>query len=246
MNDYKKVARFYLPIVKKQLLYYPLASVVISLIIVWLLSLSNQPTLFTIAFAGIVSYMWYFAPLVLSRVKSPEIMTMLPASGNAKALVPIVYFMIGIPLMLYIPMVTTLWIADLFRPDWFVAPIKLIGTQYQSPFDMLISGMSNTFIVSICLYTVICSRRKVALNGFLSIILSLFAIGFISGTIGFLMALNEVTAIKTSTQPVDPDQMLAMLQSPIHSFIILFGLISLAATIVMLFMTGHKIKNRQL
>lgn len=98
------VARYYWPMIKWEVILFPVASVLVGLL-VWLFIFGKAGTLASMA-SGILSYGVIFAPLVLmyERKRSYQMSLSLPAANSEKAMFLLLYFCVAVPVLLYLPM----------------------------------------------------------------------------------------------------------------------------------------------
>ncbi len=84
MRQFLQVARFYMPRLKKQIIFYPVIAIVLYLLIFF--TARSMSFVLVVAMSGFISNMLlYFGPVILASRGGLEIETSLPVKGSIKA-----------------------------------------------------------------------------------------------------------------------------------------------------------------
>lgn len=256
MNDYKLLAGFYGPIFRKQLIWYPVCSVVATALFLLMLFIAGEDStaedVTTYAFPiSALTYMWIFAPIVLNRIKSPEVTVLMPVAPRSQAIFLIVYFMLAIPALLFIPTGIICTIAEFTMPSVSEGLKIYSEIEHMSTLPLLVCSIgSNFMMVAIALFTMVRARQNALLKAFLAIIGAIIVIGLISGFFGFYFAISNMDEFARSmpdkSQAVSASQFLAIFTGPKRYVFTTIGSLVTVGTILFVTMAYRQILKRQI
>lgn len=189
----KSVLRFYMPILKLQLIIYPAIAIVMFALGVYANYIGGPVAvmLSMSIMSSILGFMIYFAPCVLTRRNTRITELMLPASSVEKAGVLIVYFLI------FLPAITTglFQLLNYIGTEFFSLPCMLDLTSEmagskaalpdflkQHTFIAYLASMSQTAAyITTCLWCVLAYRNNRTLMSIVWCVVVMITIGLISG-----------------------------------------------------------------
>lgn len=251
-NRLALVARFYFPRLKKQIIAYPIISLLLgSGTIVSILSGSEILLMLALIIdVFLISVMIEYGPLAFAFRSCPEIETGLPATAGQQSLFIIAYTFIGIPLMILLPitlveigLIDTGLVSNNITDELKEIERVLSG---KLGFLTIACGLLQYLVpMAVCLYAVMRHTRKRLLHGIIWTLVAnvMFAIfGFIVGAIsafksGFEDGWNGVEA--------NPDNVVPGLTANILSMMDCLGVILIICLIFAIYMTCRTIKQRQ-
>lgn len=180
------VADFYYPIIKKQLWFYPLVSVLAGFITFFLSYFGSYFGLGMNSFiAGLISmammFMYYWSPCILSN-DGREIEVALPALWTEKAVFMLGYFLIFIPVILFVPMIIVkLVLTVVFLPETPLIELDSIGRCIViAGFNLGVNSVEGLVGLTTALCVMLCSRKRSFLRAAVLSIVANIAVGFVS------------------------------------------------------------------
>lgn len=195
----RAVARFYLPRLKKQLIWYPVISSLLGLVTT-MCYLTKSPSLFLLSIIGdafILSILMEYGPLAFAIHSSPEMETALPATGKEKATFILGYTFIILPLLLIVPLglIDVLFYRQFNELLLSIPEIGSIVTESISIKTIVFSLLQYIVPMSVCLYAVMHYTRKRVVYGIVWTIITnvvLAITGFFFGAItAFIEGYND-------------------------------------------------------
>lgn len=238
--------RMYSPLIKYQLILWPLLALAI-----FLLSLGSGFLSFGIIFIGllgfIASFMVYFGPMVFAFGPDLSIETVLPVKWSEKAVFVVIYSLIVLPLCVKIPMSGGILIAKLISPE-------LVHTN--SYMEMQSLAFSNTgywglaqelLPAAVCLLSVIMYSRKRVLMSAVWTFVSLIGLGMVGFIVGLLsvfrMGYNDGM---DGLQQKTPDEIASTLIHNMTPYLIVLAVIVVAFLVTAVYLICRRFKNRQI
>lgn len=253
------IARYYYPSIRRQLIIYPAISVAVGIATFFMYN-SPLSTIFAGILSMVLSFMFYFGPIVFTRRSDRAIETMLPATTGEKATFLLLYSFIVIPLLVYLPQ--------------FLVQRILIWTMPSNDFFMTINDLTSKFIgktfglsvaqslvpLATCLYVVMRVKSNRAILGMVWAVASLIVTGICSAIYGVYFALhseafrtaafesgyNDATAgLPPKTAQELGGEIASSMVDYMMPFMITMGILSLIYVIVMAYLTARTIKKGQ-
>jgi hypothetical protein len=176
---FKLLARYYSPALRLQMILYPIIALIIG-ILTYISMKSETGIIFGGLIGTILSFMIYLSPLALTRRTSPVVEAMLPVTWKEKAVLLLGYFLIIIPILIYIPSTIGEWItSQLIAPNELQQTLKALSDS--STIGMY--GLNYAPVVlttSIALLVVISLTRNRAIMGLVWTIGTVVIMGMIS------------------------------------------------------------------
>lgn len=183
------VADFYYPIFKKQLWFYPLVSVLAGFITFFLSYFGSYFGLGMNGFlVGLISMammlMYYWSPCILSN-DGREIEVSLPALWTEKAVFLLGYFLIFIPLILFVPMILVkLVLTAVLQPETALIELDSIGRSISVVgFKLGVNSVEGLVALTTALCVMLCSRKRSFMRAAVLSIVANIGVGLVSGLI---------------------------------------------------------------
>lgn len=238
--------RFYRPLLARQIIWYPVASLLLSLIAYGCSFVESLEPLGATAL-GAISFMFYLAPLVLTRYDDRMVAAMLPTTAAERWAFMMLYFFIAVPLLLLVPMAVLEVVAH------FTTPGHALLQQFYSErlLGMSPSGIyvcADLLPTALCLWGVLYFRHVRVLKSLLLACGSLLLFGIIGGMYAIVAGFKAgydaaMTGVEYSPEMVDKIMQEAMMQfGPLLSVI---GVLSLGGVAVMAWLCYVAIKKYQ-
>lgn len=261
------VARFYFPRLKKQIIFYPLLSLITVLLTVGAAKLEFVPTSLLTPLGLLSTLLLWLGPAVFTMQEGPETEALLPAKGSEKALFIILYSIVGIPLLINLfSFVTSYFSHDLLNGMLFGAnatnDLKAAGLSPEFIFDIIDSIRQNKLIIIgstlisafpclVTLYTVMrCHRHRIVWSLVWNAVY-LVSLGVITFIAGFIAAIYDISHDKIqalSSAPTEQDaaDIIQFIISPVCTQIFLWaGTFTVVCAVILLIATYRTIVNRQ-
>lgn len=246
------IARFFYPMLRKQMVIYPIVSLVLYSLALGAAYLKWTDVLWT-APVSVIAFMFYLSPLVLTRRDSRMTVTMLPATALEKSLVLIGYFLVVIPLLTY----GVYYIVGLLC-EWLLPVEPVIGRLLSMRQDyggfQIIYQVSEAVPVVTCLWVVMIVKRNPAFKAVGYTLLSMFGLGIIGMIYGLIMAFTSgfVDSVKdvveASTENMSPEQVQEVAKPFVDEMmplISVMGVLSVIYVLFVVYMIYRTIKTRQ-
>lgn len=229
------IFRYYYPQLRIQFIVYPLISLIAGIATI----LSDYHTLI-ILFAGLLgtiqSFMFCWSPCALTR--SPRDLEVgLPALESEKATFILLYFLVGIPLLTYLPQWILLWI---FGNPLMVMSSNMFGAgELSVNFLTIFSSLVESYVPLVtCLFVVLVARKSRVLKGVLWSVVSLVMIGMCSAVFGIVYAVNNIDMAGDSIDG-------SFVGGMVNNLVLIIGTISLVYSVVMIYLSYRAIRNTQ-
>lgn len=240
------VVDYYLPTLRKQILWYPVAIVAMFLIVYACQFMGKVMAEASVAIMGASSFMLYWAPLILCRHDDRVVLTQLPVTAAEKWTVLIVYFFVVIPILIYglIYVLSGLVM-------WLTPEHEFYIRQYAKFKDLVWMTIATRFSewlpAALCLWATLHFKANRALMSMLTsgvVVIISGVIGAVYGVIMMLAGFNDAVAGKDPITDTDllSNQIIHSM-SPLVTWV---GALSAVAFIVMLVLIYRKLKNIQI
>jgi membrane protein len=231
-----KIAGYYKPALRTQLILYPLVALVSGLSAGFAMKYPHTGILTGLLVTAMV-FMLYWGPTVFSRKSSRQVEVMLPALASEKATFIILYCMVFLPLLIGVPYNIGEAIMEL-----------LLGLGGGEMFN----GVGNLKVWTIehvqeliplvtCMYVVFRCKTSRTSKGILYSILSLVALGVIGGLLAFVMVVADIPYTEPQLLGKDLE-----LKATIDNINAIIGVIAVVYVAVMIWLTCRTIKRIQL
>lgn len=231
-----KIAGYYRPALRTQLILYPLVALVAGLSVGFTAKYPHIAILTGLLVTAMV-FMLYWGPTAFSRKSSRQIEVMLPALASEKATFIILYCMVFLPVLVTVPyyigeelMELLLGVDSSGLFNGF-ADLKVWTTEHVQELVPLVT----------CMYVVCRCKTSRTSKGILYSILSLVGLGMIGGLLAFMMVVADI--------PYTEPQMLGKdleLKATIDNINTIIGVVTVAYVGVMIWLTCRTIKRIQL
>jgi hypothetical protein len=182
INRIQAVAAFYYSLVRWQIVLYPCVAALMYVVSA-LLSRISVVNVLSGAPSMIVDYMFYLAPLVLTRRDCRMVETLLPATALEKTIVIACYFFILVPIMTYGVYYALEGLVGLIIPGIVIAHASLsdVGDICYTNIMQVCCAMVSLVPAVTCFLTVMKAKRNRALKGIIFPVLAMIALGVIAG-----------------------------------------------------------------
>lgn len=244
----KSVIRFFYPLLRGQMIIYPCVTITL-LIVAFIATNIKWTDFFWSAPLSVISFMFYFAPMVLTRRDSRMVVTMLPATALEKTLVLLGYFLVVVPVLtLGLYYIVGLCVESLL-------PINpVIGKILDMKSDMHTASALNLCSELVppvsCLWALVAVKRNRTMKVLLSGIGSLLTMGLIGVVYGVFAAFSSgfIDGIKNAGNNLSPEQveeLVSPMISDIMPFITVMGVIGAVYVLFAIWMIYRTLKTRQ-
>ncbi len=198
------VARYYYPRLKRQIIIYPLISLLL-FPLSWTLWKAGMPVGYQMVL-NIIEWMIILGPIAFALCNSPEMSLSLPANGCEKGIFCMAYTFIAIPLLAGFPcwLFSALTGANVDVTEMFTET----GVTMSADNIRVVKTMgffSSMAQMATCLWFVMASRHNRVLYGVLGTIGVGFVLGIISGFTGVIIGMRDGFA---GVDPANPQQIL--------------------------------------
>lgn len=252
MNNTKKFTRLIYSVVKRQMLWYILASVVLGILICLTTFLPVELGLSVLSMvSSSVGFLIYLSPLVFKCFKTRSLFITLPTSGNVKARTIILYTIIIVPLIILLPAA----LIEIFATVVFGLSTKVLSayltTTMSIGFGTWIFSLSQYVLIPLlALYVVFNSRTSVT-GKTIGVVLGFMILsGFIGGVFGAISALSNPQGIELLTAKaqagaeINPASVFELLPGFI-TFLKVCGIVQALLAATLLVIVYRKIVNLQ-
>ena len=209
-----RIAEFYFPALRMQMILYPVVAIVLySLTLLGHYTLGDTVGILSGGLCStVLSCMFYFAPVALTRRDTRIVETMLPATCAEKSVFLLGYFFVVIPVLLYGVYYgvgsAVQWIFGLYNVLFSVNVSVII----QNTALVYASNVMSAIVPTItCLWAVLVTARSRALMGIVWSVVSLISLSMISGigtlimmfATGFFDAIMKNPAVAESPEAME-------------------------------------------
>lgn len=238
--------RCFQPNLRLQLIVYPIISLLNCIII---LLFDDKPIAvpLIIVMSLLVAAMLYLSSLVFTSGSDLTIETELPLRGDEKAAFMIVYTLVVIPLLLWIPQWLTTSIATWLNPQ-LIAENTFFQTSSIVPEATTITNIFQSLApTSVALLAVVSYKRRRILMPVVWTVITVVAISVVTGlTVAIkLFTSNFFHNIEDKAADIDQTQLKMDVISTITPEIIVIGVILAIVTIICTYLTYRNVKYRQ-
>lgn len=186
-------ARFYLAPVRWQLWAFPLLSLVCFLLITRV-NAGTNPALYSLV-ASPLSLCVCFAPLAFGVRKGREVDAMLPVAGVEKCIVILLYCLVVVPLLVYVPVEVASYIKyGATYNSVAMASLPTEATDYVAslgfPLIMAVGIIGSAAYILTCLWGVFHARSRRVLGGFLAVVIYYVGFMLISVIVGIVAGVS--------------------------------------------------------
>lgn len=237
------ISSLYEPAIKWQMIIYALVSLLTGAI-TFALNASIFGFLSMGLFGTVTGFMIYFGPIVFARKSNLVIETTLPATNAEKCVFYILYSVLVLPALIYIPYYSILFIGNAIYPvaDNFKEILSLMSDGTIKTYGLnLLSGMLP---ITVCLYTLMASEKNRIVKAILWTIGVNVALALIGAIYGIVMAVSH--SFPDPEDVTSTYQMGTQLGSTLKDLIIINSLVSGTIAAIMIWLTCRKISKRQL
>lgn len=181
--------RFFTSLVKRQIIWYAGASLLSGLIIC-LSTVATAEIGMTIisSIIGVMGLMLYFSPLTFTSIKSPAILISLPVKASLKALTFLLYELVAVPVIVYLPCCVIVSIGLLAGLDHAGIDLYLSLASLGSWISSLAQGW--VIVLIILLITFLC-KTNVTLKAIGAYIGYNLLVGILGAIYGFSMVYHS-------------------------------------------------------
>ena len=236
------LTRFYMPMLKPQLISYPI-------IVMFLLMVQSILGYLTgyyacMAFSWIVAMMQYFGPMALTRHDARFTSSMLPVTASQKLGFLLIYSWLVLPLLIMIPAMLTFGIFHVSGIDALTALPQAYHAKFLANMATQGSLLSSIIIglgfQVVTFYPLIFKKGNRGMMMFLFFFVALFAVMFLAGLTGGIYGVyvgytDAVAGIETTD--IDTSPLIRILNT-------CFGILSAIVSAVLLIRMYKKLRNR--
>lgn len=153
-------------------------------------------------FGTIIGFAYYLSPLVLSKWGDTRmVMNMTPALPIEKFIFFMIYFLVLLPIILYVPTTLGQWLY-LQIPSIQTEPmLRILHLAFDYDYNTISKYLQGGAIMLTCFYVVLnCSGNR-TLKGILAVLGIMFGLGILGAVFGFTMALHDDIEISQPAMP---------------------------------------------
>lgn len=186
-----KLIKYYLPRLKKQLIFYPLISVLLYFLVFFTCRSMGAIFSFVIALYAI-EIMVSFGPLIFASRKGMAIDTALPVSWKSKVAFILTYTFVVIPLLIDLPVAVcyfTTWHKAVINPA-FLEIYPVIKGLFLRAFTVT-QVFNMLFPMAVCLYCVMSIKRNRILMSIVWTIVTNLVLGVLGGIVGAVIGFKH-------------------------------------------------------
>lgn len=244
----RMVAAYYYPLIKKQMIWYPIV-VTVLYTLAYLCQMVSWLAPVGAAFIGPFSFMFYWAPIIIARRDSRMITSMLPATAAEKIVFLALYFFVVIPILIYGVEFALVGLTQWLTPQYeFVLSAVTIIRETMG--DVFIFGQLDELIpAALCFWSVIYFKENRTFKSLLVSGGALVVIGVASVVYVAIFAVKMVLESEANGIELGGDAFVDSLRSNLavnmESFMIGIGVFSILFTIFMVWLGYRRIKTYQ-
>lgn len=239
--------QFYLPSLKPQLIAYPLATFVMTVVLLLTIKSELLFGLLATLIMLVVSYMLYWSPIIFTRKNYHLTETILPVSGNEKVAFYYIYAFLAVPLLVLASIALGFAVVCLVPGYYdaiinFVTESRFIGEIYKALSDFVsMPGYAMQIVLQFvemaltALFAVMYFKKSRALMA-IALTIGLSTVqGIIAGVAGFIIGIVS-----------GPGEDVALITRGIETTMVVSNVIVVVSVAIMLYFTTRTIKHRQL
>ncbi len=244
----KMVAAYYYPILKNQMIWYPIVVValyglaVLCQMVDWLAPVG---AVLTAPFA----FMLYLSPIILARHDNRLIMSMLPATAAEKITFLAVYFFVIVPLLVFGVEYTLVGITELIAPEYnfVIKALSMVGVEN---YLLALNQLDELIPLALCFWGVIYFKENRTLKAILVAAGGMVAMGIVGAIYGIIIAGKAVVDAKAAgvefnAEAFEDDFAVQMAQH-MNPIIIGFSILSVLLVAFVIWRSYRRIKNYQI
>lgn len=187
--------RYMYPAVRKQLIWYPVLSVVTAIFGAVVLSISLKLLIVAQLPTILIGFLIFLAPIALVRHDYHHTTALLPVTAGEKLMVLFLYFGIGTTLLVNVPYYLTCFVACLVNPD-LVAIIKSFIAEYTYGTNLVLFSLEsypiNFSLTGVVLLSVVWSNRPTISRTVVCFVVSYFIYIMFTGLVAIVISLIMV------------------------------------------------------
>lgn len=240
------VGRYYYPMLRPQIIWYPVVAALLTIVayacswVEWL-----QPV--GIAAIGILPFMFYLAPLMLTRHDDRALTSMMPATALERWAFIVAYFFVAVPLLVYGVESVVMFVASLVFPG---------HESLRQIYNERVLGVNPSWIYDcgecvppiLCLWGVLYFKTSRTVKSIAVAGASLGAMAMIGGMYSMVVAFKRGYEDGMCGRDMNPDFKEEFLQetfSQLSPLFVIIGVMSLVAFVFMLWRCYMAIRNYQ-
>lgn len=188
--------RYMYPAVKSQIKWYPVLSVASVIFGALVLSVSGKLLIIAELPTTLMGFLIFLAPIALVRHDYHHTTALLPVTAAEKLTMLVLYFVIGMMLLVNVPYYLTCGIVWLINPDLFAPLLTIITDWFDGISYLWISIGSSTInfaLIGIVLLSVVGTQRPTISRTVVTLVVSYFAYVVIIGVVSVVTAIIAVT-----------------------------------------------------
>lgn len=244
----KMVAAYYYPVLKPQMIWFPIAVVVLYSLAVlcqmvdWLAPVGAVLT-------APFSFMLYLAPIVLARRDNRLVTSMLPATAVEKVAFLAAYFFVMVPLMIFGVEYVLIGITELVAPEYnfVINVLEQVGIEN---YLIILNQLDELIPLALCFWGVIYFKENRTLKAILVSIGGSIAMGIVGAIYGIAIAAKAVLDAKAAGVEFNPDafeeDFSVQLAQNIEPLVIGLSVLSVLIIAFMIWCSYRRIKNYQI
>lgn len=184
-----KFAGIYRNLIRRQLIVYGSASLIMTLFILLPLGDIYQTSIYSLV-GTVLPLLFYFAPLVFCKFGDfRPIVFMTPAKSSEKMAFYLLYFLVVVPVVVYLlPSIACVLVYKFpfLGSEALHDLIEISASSY--PFGIISSAVQSAAIIMTCFYVILTAQNGRLVKGILTVFGALFLIAFFGAICGIVMA----------------------------------------------------------
>lgn len=254
-----KLGRFYFPRLKKQIIWYPVITIAISLLFILACQQGMGLLMYVILGIGIPA-MIYFGPIIFASDSNLPMETMIPAKSSEKWLFVSLYSLIFIPLIVLAPAAICMLPAkSIIEADPIIGTMNIISKSlgnYSSVIQAVSTVATGAMFISVCLYAVMSFTRSRILYSILAVFIAYFGWGAVTVILSFVSSSRYIKSFSENANNTDgmSENIDSLVSTPqgqdllghIYTSALILAVIAVVVTVVLIMLTYRRIKERQI
>lgn len=212
---------------KRQLLVYGLLSLLSAIFCLLPLSAATQMGLYSMFGSGL-GFAYYLSPLVLSKWGDTRmVMNMTPALPIEKFLFFMIYFLVILPIVVFLPTLIAQYFYLKIPAVQTVQMLKVLKLSFEYEYNTISKFVEGGAIVLSCFYVVLNCNGNRTLKGVLVVLGILFGLGIVGAICGFVMGFHDGYGGYAYPDALGMENILQSLRMPIIVLNIFFAIVSI-------------------
>ncbi|PWL62912.1 MAG: hypothetical protein DBY35_02170 [Bacteroidales bacterium] len=241
-----QLLNYYMPRLKKQLIFYPVIAVVLYLLIFVTLRWEGVIIIGAMV-SNILNLMLVFGALIFASRSGMEIDTALPVDWRQKATFILLYTFIAVPLLIAVPM----GVCYLCTKQWmvvnpFISGLTPLVDMFMTQGFIWLSVVTTLLPMAVCLYCVMAIKHNRIILSVVWTIVVVMVESFIGGIIGGLTAFRQGFEDGFNGVERQSDELPGMVVTQIDDWSIPLTIFFVICTIFVIVKACQVIKNRQI